>query len=256
MNIHTLHLFEHCFHLIHAMCNKSFKSWLYKLHMHARTFYARTSLHHILSGTLSSVGGLRREIEGERRSKSINISWTAPFSLDVTDVDPDIWYSVLIYNVTDETTVSVPYPNCTNISETFCVFTPDHLSLCHKYNVTVIPQNGVGVGESSFLSIGTRTDCASIPVVIQPSLAMPHSSFMRIESPSCDKEISTVIFTSLESSSQTPTSTAPPSPTVDITPSSPASVLPLVVGLLVTLSCLIIVVTLVVVLILIKKRGV
>ena len=80
---------------------------------------------HILSGTLSSVGGLGSEIEGER---SINISWTAPFSLDVIGVDPDIWYSVLIYNVTDETAVSVPYPNCTNISETFCVFTPDYLS--------------------------------------------------------------------------------------------------------------------------------
>ena len=111
---------------------------------------------HFLSGTLSLVGGLRREIEGERNLRSINISWTAPFSLDVTGVDPDIWYSVLIYNVTDETAcaVSVPYPNCTNISETFCVFTPDHLSPCHKYNVTVIPQNGAGVGESSYILTG------------------------------------------------------------------------------------------------------
>ena len=109
---------------------------------------------HFLSGTLSSVGGLRSEIEGERNSTSINISWTAPFSLDVTDVDPDIWYSVLIYNVTDETAVPVPYPNCTNITETFCVFTPDYLSPCHKYNITVIPQNGAGVGESSYILTG------------------------------------------------------------------------------------------------------
>ena len=72
----------------------------------------------------------------------------------MTGVDPDIWYSVLIYNVTDETAVSVPYPNCTNMSETFCVFTPDHLSPCHKYNVTVIPQNGAGVGETSHILTG------------------------------------------------------------------------------------------------------
>ena len=208
--------------------------------------------HNYYTGVLSAVSNA----EFVRSASSIVISWTAPFSLDVTGVDPDIWYSVLIHNVTDETAVSVPYPNCVNISETFCVFTPDHLSPCHKYNITVIPQNGAGVGESSFISIGTHTDSPSIPVVIRPSLAMPHSSFVRIESPSCDKEISTVIFTSLESSSQTSTSTVPPSPTVDITPSSPASVLPLVVGILVTLSCLIIVVTLVVILILIKKRGV
>ena len=204
------------------------------------------------TGVLSAVSNA----EFIRDASSIVISWTAPFSLDVTGVDPDIWYSVLIYNVTDETAVSVPYPNCTNISETFCVFTPDHLSPCHKYNVTVIPQNGAGVGESSFLNIGTRTDSPSIPTVIRPSLAMPHSTFIRIESPSrCDKDILTVVFTSLESSSQIPTSTALPSPSLDITPSSPASVLPLVVGILVALTCLIIVVTLVVILILIKKRG-
>ncbi|CAI8044753.1 hypothetical protein GBAR_LOCUS24792, partial [Geodia barretti] len=32
-------------------------------------------------------------------ASSVTISWTAPFSLNVTGVDPDIWYSVLIYNV-------------------------------------------------------------------------------------------------------------------------------------------------------------
>ena len=122
--------------------------------------------------------------------------------------------------------MSVPYPNCTNISETFCVFTPDHLSPCHKYNVPVIPQNGAGVGESSFKSIGTHTDCASIPVVIRPSLAMPHSSFVRIESSSCDKEISSLIFTSVEYSSVTQISsllsTTLPSPTLSLIPASPS----------------------------------
>ena len=85
----------------------------------------------------------------DSNASSITISWTAPFSLDVTDGDPKIYYSVLIYNETDETAVSVPYPNCINISETFCVFTPDHLSPCHMYIFTVIPYNGAGQGESS-----------------------------------------------------------------------------------------------------------
>ena len=98
-----------------------------------------------LTGLPSSVG----DLETNSSDSSITISWTAPFSLDVTDVDPDIWYSVLIYNVTDETAVSVPYPNCTNITETFCVFTPDYLSHCHMYNFTVIPYNGAGEGERS-----------------------------------------------------------------------------------------------------------
>ena len=112
----------------------------------------------ILTGLLSSVGDLNTNSS----ASSIIISWSAPFSLDVTGVDPDIWYSVLIYNVTDETAVSVPYPNCINISETSCVFRPHPLSPCHMYmyNFTVIPYNGAGQGESS-QNISTK--CEFIP---------------------------------------------------------------------------------------------
>ena len=81
---------------------------------------------------------------------SVTISWTAPFSLDVTGVDPDIWYSVLIYNVTNENNITaILCTDCTNISETHYTFTPDHLSPCDVYNFSVIPYNGAGQGESS-----------------------------------------------------------------------------------------------------------
>ena len=98
---------------------------------------------HVRIGLLSTVGNL----ETDNSASSIIFSWSAPFSLDVTDVDPDIWYTVLIYNVTNVTTVS--YPNCTDITETHCVFSPDHPSPCHQYTFTVIPFNGAGQGESS-----------------------------------------------------------------------------------------------------------
>ena len=99
----------------------------------------------LVSGLLASV---------ERLTASINnisfiiISWSAPFSLDVTAVDPDIWYSVLIYNVTDNPT-AIPCTDCTDITETHYTFTPDYPSPCHKYNFTVIPLNGAGQGHSS-----------------------------------------------------------------------------------------------------------
>ena len=81
---------------------------------------------------------------------SVTISWTAPFSLDVTGVDPDIWYSVLIYNVTDENSpTAILCTDCININETHYTFTPDYLSPCHVYLFSVIPFNGVGQGESS-----------------------------------------------------------------------------------------------------------
>ena len=95
------------------------------------------------SGLLSAVGDLR----ASSNASSVTISWTAPFSLDVTGVDPDIWYSVLIYNVTDETAILCT--DCINITETHYTFTPDYLSPCHVYNFSVIPVNGAGQGESS-----------------------------------------------------------------------------------------------------------
>ena len=82
-------------------------------------------------------------------------SWTAPFSLDVTDVDPDIWYSVLVYNVTDENNpTDILYTDCINITETHYTFTPDYLSHCHVYNISVVPLNGAGQGESSSITVG------------------------------------------------------------------------------------------------------
>jgi hypothetical protein len=65
----------------------------------------------------------------------------------VTGVDPDIWYSVLIYNVTDENNpTDISSVNVTNASYTF---TPDSATPCQKFLFSVIPFNGAGQGESS-----------------------------------------------------------------------------------------------------------
>ena len=100
----------------------------------------------IILGLLSAVGDLRANIT----TTSVTISWSPPFSLNVTGVDPDIWYSVFIYNVTDENNpTAILCTNCTNITETHYTFTPDYLSPCHVYNFSVVPLNGAGQGESS-----------------------------------------------------------------------------------------------------------
>ena len=92
-----------------------------------------------LRHTFSSAGLLSSvcELTAISTATTIIISWSAPFSLDVTDVDPDIWYSVLIYNVTDNPTAT-PCADCINITETHYTFTPDYPSPCHKYIFTVI----------------------------------------------------------------------------------------------------------------------
>ena len=89
------------------------------------------------------------DLKATSNATSITISWEALWSLDVTGVDHDIWYSVLIQNVTDENNPTpISCTDCTNITETVYTFTPDHLSPCHKYLFSVVPINGAGQGES------------------------------------------------------------------------------------------------------------
>ena len=97
----------------------------------------------LCSGLLSPVCNLRET----NSDSSVSISWSAPWSLDVTGVDHDIWYSVLIQNVIDEDRpTDILCTDCTNITETHYTFTPDHLSPCNMYNFTIIPANGAGLG--------------------------------------------------------------------------------------------------------------
>ena len=105
-----------------------------------------------LQGAVKTLGVLSSpsDLVVTYNNSSVTISWTAPFSLDVTGVDPDIWYSVLIYNVTDEKNpTAILCTDCINITETHYTFTPDYLSPCHVYLFSVIPVNGAGKGESS-----------------------------------------------------------------------------------------------------------
>ena len=97
-------------------------------------------------GTLYS-GPPSAVVNLDSSSTSITISWEPPWSLDVTGVDPDIWYSVLIQNVTDENNPTpISCTDCTNITETVYTF---NLSPCLVYNFSVTPFNGAGQGESS-----------------------------------------------------------------------------------------------------------
>ena len=122
------------------------------VHVHCRV----TKYHvHVYVGALPPVN-----LEIDSNGQSITISWSAPSSLDVTGVDSDIWYSVLIYNVTDNWT-PVPCTDCTNLTVTHYTFSPDDTSPCHEYAFTVIPYNGAGEGSSRNATTSRFRFCVS-----------------------------------------------------------------------------------------------
>ena len=75
----------------------------------------------------------------------IRLTWTPPFSLDITGVDPDIWYRVVVYSITSGRTplisavVYVPEFN-------FTVLNPNP---CDQFEFRVTPVNGAGDGTTS-----------------------------------------------------------------------------------------------------------
>ena len=96
------------------------------------------------SGPPSAVVNLKATSD----STSITNSWEAPWSLNVTGVDHDIWYSIMVQDVTHKNNQTpISCTDCTNITETVYTFTPDHLSPCHVYNFSVTPFNGAGQGQ-------------------------------------------------------------------------------------------------------------
>ena len=81
-------------------------------------------------GPLQSVVNLTRNMS--------TISWVAPFSLDLTGVDPDIVYCVEVYNITCGRSLL--------ISECYLMetsYTNDSLQAGHIYEYTVTPLSNV-----------------------------------------------------------------------------------------------------------------
>ena len=77
----------------------------------------------------------------------IRLTWTPPFFLDITGVDPDIWYRMEVYNVTSG---RVPLTNHTLYKPEYNFTVPDP-SPCDQFEFRVTPVNVVGNGTSSDL---------------------------------------------------------------------------------------------------------
>ena len=73
----------------------------------------------------------------------ILLTWTPPFSLDITGVDLDLWYCVEVYNISQG---RVPLTANCSVYETQFYFTAPNHSPCDLFEFRVFAVNPVGNG--------------------------------------------------------------------------------------------------------------
>ena len=102
---------------------------------------------HISSGLLDTVSSLKTI----PLCQIIHLTWNAPPSLDITGVDPDIWYRVdiAVDNITLSTYDDI---NVTEFNFTMDDHNGTNTSLIYEFRVT--PINGAGNGRTSAPVIG------------------------------------------------------------------------------------------------------
>ena len=93
-------------------------------------------------GRLSAVGDLTRTLT----PPNIILTWTPPFSLDISGVSPDVTYCVRA-----EADGLQPETRCGIESAEFLYQLPPR-HWCYNYFFTVTPQNLVGMGNSTSIS--------------------------------------------------------------------------------------------------------
>ena len=102
----------------------------------------------------------------------IHISWTAPLTLNITNSDPDIWYSIRIAGLGDTL--------CSDCIETIYNITMEQPNVCQLYEFIVTPVNALGEGLET--SVKGHFLSGKIKVLTQnfKKLQLPHSMHAEI----------------------------------------------------------------------------
>lgn len=106
-------------------------------------------------GFLHAVGSLTLSA----RNSTLSLTWTPPFTLDITGVDPDIeGYCI---DITSSTSSFTLYSDCgINISMTEFLIPRD--CGCHNYSFAVTPVNVVGNGTSERRLYSCSQECKKV----------------------------------------------------------------------------------------------
>ena len=82
---------------------------------------------------------------------AITISWDPPFTLDITNTEDDLWYTIEIRNVTNgnnSNTTVIPCSTCP-VYEPCYNFTIDSPDPCSRFSFRITAINGAGIGQTS-----------------------------------------------------------------------------------------------------------
>ena len=99
-------------------------------------------------GLLAAVGDLQINLV----NGTLCLSWTPPFTLDITNVDPDLYYTIEITSTADAENPSTI--SCNDCSSEY-KFTVNNSSPCDSYTFIVVPVNGARNGTPSVPLLGS-----------------------------------------------------------------------------------------------------
>ena len=105
-------------------------------------------LFHTRAGLLAAVGDPQVNLV----KGTLCLSWTPPFTLDITNMDPDLYYIIEITSTADAENPSTI--SCNNCSSEY-KFTVNNSSPCESFTFIVIPVNGAGNGTPSDPLLGS-----------------------------------------------------------------------------------------------------
>ena len=93
-------------------------------------------------------------------STVITLNWTAPFTLDITGVEPDIeGYTVVVRKTSLNSTISMD--NFTTAETDFLYMLPSNDSACLSYQFTVYARNLAGDGNRSTVTYNSMNQAGT-----------------------------------------------------------------------------------------------
>ena len=99
------------------------------------------------AGTLAPVG----ELTAVPMQGFLHLTWNPPFTLNITNIEPDIYYCINIYNITPNS-LYIPLKTLCNLTQPEFDFMVANPNPCDRFQFQVIPVNGLGNGTLNNIS--------------------------------------------------------------------------------------------------------